>query len=99
MVKRTLEEKVNGFLELFGCKELCAFLRDIVPLFELYAVDDENDWVTAEVGEENERNVRLLRTVYLMSRIAEHHAGRLCLITAQYKGLWRKMEASVTAVE
>ena len=90
--RRTLEEDINAFLEYWDCKQMNAFLKEIIPLFELYDVDDENDWVREVVGESNERNVRLIRTVYLVSRIAEFHAGRLCSININFKNLWKKME-------
>lgn len=70
------------------------FLRDIIPLFELYDVEDEDDWVKEAVGEENERNVRLIRTVYLMSKIAENHSGSLASIRMNFKEIWKRIEKS-----
>ncbi len=90
--KKTLEEEINEFLEIWGCREMTTFLRDIIPLFELYDVEEEADWVKDAVGEEDERNVRLIRTVYLVSKIAEFHAGRLCSINVRFKNLWKRME-------
>jgi hypothetical protein len=71
---------------------MCRFLRDIIPLFELYDVEDENDWVKEAVGESNERNVRLIRTVYLVSRIAEFHTGVLASLKMNFKDLYKRME-------
>lgn len=90
--KKTLEDDINAFLESWDCTQLTAFLRDIIPLFELYDVEDEDDWVKDAVGEENERNVRLIRTVYLVSRIAEFHAGKLCSIKMNFKDIYKRME-------
>ena len=92
MKKKTLEEEINLFLESWGSKEMIDFLDDVIPLFELYNVDDKDDWVKDEVGKENERTVRLIRTVYLVSRIAEFHAGKLCLANMRFKNLWERME-------
>lgn len=92
MKKQSIEEEIEAFLEKWDCKQLCDFLRDIIPLFELYDVEDESDWVKEAVGEENERNVRLIRTVYLVSRIAEFHAGILCSLKVNFKDLWKKLE-------
>lgn len=99
--KRTLEEEINKFLEIWGCREIISFLRDIIPLFELYDVEDEDDWVEKKVGggEENVRTVRLVRTVYLMSRIAEFHAGKLCFINIHFKNLWKKMEKNSIGID
>lgn len=92
--RKSLEEEINAFLEKWDCKQQIAFLRDIIPLFELYDVEDEDDWVAEKVGgdEENVRNVRLIRTVYLVSRICAFHAGMMCTINCHFKDLWKKME-------
>ena len=89
--KKDLEQEINEFLQKWDADQLCNFLRDIIPLFELYDVEDENDWVKKEVGED-ERNVRLIRTVYLVSRIAEFHAGRLATIKFEFRDLYKRME-------
>lgn len=90
--KKTLEEEINNFLDVWDCEQLCSFLKDIIPLFELYDVEDEDDWVKDAVGEEDERNVRLIRTVYLVSRIAEFHASKLCTIKINFKDIYKRME-------
>ncbi len=92
--KKTMEQEINDFLESWDFRQQVAFLRDIIPLFELYDVEDEDDWVEKKVGgdEENVRTVRLIRTVYLVSRIAEFHAGKLCSINVNFKNLWKRME-------
>jgi len=96
--RKSIEQEINDFLDDWGCKEMTSFLRDIIPLFELYDVEDEDDWVEQTVGgdEENVRTVRLIRTVYLVSRIAEFHAGKLCSMKIKYKDLWRRMEKEGT---
>lgn len=90
--KKTIEDQINEFLEIWDFKQMSSFLQDIIPLFELYDVDEENDWVKDSVGEENTQNVRLIRTVYLVSRIAEFHAGKLCNIKIEHKDLWKRLE-------
>ena len=92
---KSLEQEINEFLEKWDFNQLCNFLRDIIPLFELYDVEDENDWVKDAVGESNERNVRLIRTVYLISRIAEFHTGNLAIIKMNFKDLYKRMEKHV----
>ena len=92
MAKKNLEQQINEALEYWDCKKLIAFLRDIIPLFELYDVEDEDDWVKDAVGAEDERNVRLIRTVYLISRIAEFHAGPLVSFKCNFPKIWEKME-------
>jgi hypothetical protein len=90
--KKDLEQEINDFLEYWDGNQMSAFLRDIGALFELYDVDEEDDWVADAVGDENTQNVRLIRTVYLVSRIAEFHAGKLCSISIKFKDIYRRLE-------
>ena len=97
--KKTIEDEINEFLEDWDCKQMTSFLKETIPLFELYNVDIEDDWVEEAVGEDNVQNVRLIRTVYIMSRIAEFHAGRLCRIKMNHRDLWKKMEKAKVGQE
>jgi len=92
MPKKTIEQEINEFLEIWGAKELVGFMKDLIPLFELYDVDEDDDWVRDQVGELDERNVRLIRTVYLMSYIADKFAGKLCTASVHHKNLWKRLE-------
>lgn len=94
MKHRTLEEEINAFIDNWDWKQQVEFLKDIIPLFDLYDVSDEDDWVKEKIGndEENLRTVRLIRTVYLVSKIAYFHASKMCSINVEFKDLWKKME-------
>lgn len=92
MKKKDIKSEINDFLNVWDIDQLVSFLQDTIPLFQLYNVDEENDWVRDIVGKEDMSTIRLIRTVYLVSQIAEAHAGRLCLINAQFKHLWKRME-------
>lgn len=91
-MNKNIEKEINEFLEYWDSEQMCAFLRDIIPLFELYDVEEEDDWVEDAVGKEDKKTIRLIRTVYLISRIAEFHAGKLSSIRVNFKDLYRKME-------
>ncbi len=95
MNKKTTRELINLFLEDWDCEAMQSFFRDAIPLIELYDVEESDDWLKDKVGEDDERNVRLIRTVYLVSRIAEFHAPRLCSLKIKYKDLWKKLELEV----
>lgn len=90
--KKTLEQEINEFLEKWDANQIWGLLRDIIPLFELYDVDEEDDWVRDKVGTDNLQNVRLIRTVYLLSKIAENHAAPLCNIKVNFRNLYKRME-------
>lgn len=89
--KKTLEQEINEFLDTWGMKETTDFLRSIIPLFELYDVEDDERWMK-DMEDENERNIILIRTIYLVSKIAEFHAGKLCSIKINFKNLYQRIE-------
>lgn len=97
MAKKTIEEEINAFLDFWNSDELAKFLNDIIPLIELYYTEVEGDWVAQAVGEENEHTIRLIRTVYLLSRIAEFHAGKLANTKINFKLLFERMEKEKVA--
>ncbi len=87
-----LEKDINNFLEYLDINKLLDLLEDIMPLAELYNISETNDWVRDTVGENKHRDIRLIRTVYLMSKIAEHHSGKFAMIRAKYPKLFERME-------
>lgn len=99
--KKTIEQLINEALEDWGRDQQWAFLRDIMPLLELYNVDGDDDWLEQEVGgdEENVRTIRLIRSIYLISRIAEFHAGKLLVFQNKFPNLYKKMTKIVEALE
>jgi hypothetical protein len=58
----------------------------------LYHIDKNGTEFNEFTGEEEECTIRVLRTVYLLSRLAHIHAGELCLLNAHFKNLWIRME-------
>lgn len=95
MKKKTLEEEINEFISIWGCDELTSFLIDVLPLVELYNIEEDDDWIGREVGEENRRSVRIARTAYLLSRLCENHASRMFNTNIRFKKLWERMEKEV----
>jgi hypothetical protein len=90
--KKDLETEINEFINYFNCDCLMSFLKDTLPLFELYNIEEDDDWVEEIVGKEDKQNVRLIRTVYLMSIIAENQVPVLVGIRSKFKNLWKRME-------
>ena len=87
-----VEKEINDFLQIWDFDQMTSFLKDVYDLFDLYNVDEENDWVADIVGKSDTRNVRLIRSVYLISRIAEFHSAKLCSINIRFKNLWKNLE-------
>lgn len=95
--KRDLEEEIHDFMDVWDKHKVAALLRDMIPFFELYHIDQEGAKELEEYeGKIYEAQVRILRTVYLLSKFAYIHAGRLCLLNAHFKDLWLRMEKEVS---
>lgn len=90
----TLQDDIQRILGIYGPNQLNSLIEDAYELFQLYDVDEKDDWVEQFVGSENLREVRLARTAYLLSRIADHHADLLKKVSRGSKGFWLKAEKS-----
>lgn len=88
---KSLEKDINGFLEDFDITKLLDIIEDIMPLCELYNISDKDDWVKNLIGDDH-RHIRILRTVYLISRIAERHGGKMAIMRMKHPRLFEKME-------
>ncbi len=97
--KKSIETEINAFLEEWDYEQISEFFRYIEPLLELYNITEQDDWVAKEVGEDNSQNVRLIRTVYIMSRMCEVFAGRFVGINISFPKLWKRLEKSGAVVE
>lgn len=92
MKKIELDEEIDMFLMDWDYKQMKEFIELMVPILELYDVAEGEDWIYDAVGEDNERNVRLIQTVYLISKFAEAFSSRLCTIKMKYHRMWYRME-------
>lgn len=92
MPKRTIEEEINDFVDCWDSDTLTSLLTCMLPIIELYNVTEDVDWVKDAVGNDDVQNVRIIRTVYLISKFADLHAGRLSRIKAQFPQLWRRLQ-------
>lgn len=92
-LKKTIHEEIGEMLQDFPAADLIALLRNMVPLWQLFDVDDESDWVANIVGEEDESNVRMIRALFLVSKLSDACSGMLCRISFKHKGFWKRLEA------
>jgi hypothetical protein len=90
----TIEAEVNRFLDDIGHKFLWEFLRDVLPLLELYNITEEDDWVKEcmEGMDTDIRQVRLASTVYQLSQIADRYGRKLMKLHLDHSGLYERME-------
>ncbi len=92
MPKKDLQQEINEFLELFDIKSLISFLECTIPLTELYDVDESDDWVEQKVGKDEVSTIRMIRTVYLISKLSELHGGKLATVKARFGKLYQRLE-------
>lgn len=91
-MSKSIENELAEAIIYFDCKSLISFITDVYQLCELYEVDEEDDWVKDKVGEDDEQNVRLIRTIYIMSRIAERQSGMLLSFKMKFPKLYQRLE-------
>lgn len=87
-----LSDDVNGILEIFGPDDLTNFLRITWELYDLYGRDEEGDWVEDSVGIENVDEVRLARTAYILSALADMFSKPMVKINRRYPGFHKLAE-------
>lgn len=92
MKKLSIEDQINGFLNDFDLDDMRLFLEICGEVFFLFDVDQDDDWIEKKVGAENCSNIRLIKSVYLISKMSEFFAGRLCIMKMKYPQLYKKME-------
>ena len=92
MAKKYLQQEINEFLEIFDVNTLISFLECTIPLTELYDVEENADWVEDYVGKDQVSTIRMIRTVYLISKLAEKSGGKLAMVKVRFPNLWRRLE-------
>lgn len=92
MAKKSIEQEINEFLQEWDYNHISEFFRYIEPLINLYDITEGKDWVAEQVGEDDSTNVRLIRTVYIMSRMCEEFAGKFVCLNVKFKDLWKRLE-------
>lgn len=102
MPKKTVEEELNDFLDIWKAEDMTSFFNDFIPLIELYKVrkirknckEGEDIYEYESETEKQsvfEREVLIATTAYLMVKFAEKHAGRMVWLKTQFKGLPDRM--------
>jgi hypothetical protein len=97
--KKTIEDEINEIIQIFDCNAAVGLFQEIQELLHLYDVSEDSDWVEALVGEENTDQVRLVRTCYIASRMAEKFSSVFCSIKIRHPKFWERLEKHVKEIE
>lgn len=92
MAKRTPEEEINAFLEIWGIDDLLKLIEELSLIFETYHIEDSDIPIFDGKTKEEIANIRIIRTVYLISRIAELYSGKLCITKIKVPRLYENLE-------
>lgn len=90
--KFTIEEEINQALDYWDVNHMTSLLEDLIEIYRIYETDE--DWSIDNLKEENYVTVRLIRTVYLISKLADNHAGALAVFKSKFPKLWKRIEKS-----
>ena len=102
LIKRkylNLEDEINSAINDWDYKQMKEFFSDILPLVELFDVEEEDDWLKNIVGgdDENVRTIRLIKAMYLIARIAHIHTPKLISFRCKYPNLHERMKKVVNS--
>lgn len=90
--KFDVEKEIIDFFNLWDFKKLSNFVRDLIPLIDLYDTRIEEDAVKEFISDQDQQNVILLRTAYLLSIIADNHTSILSSTKIRHGGLYKRLK-------
>lgn len=91
-MKCDFNDEMSKILGIYRCDRFIELIEDIYEIVRLYNVDEVEDWVADTVGWEDVRNVRLARTAYLLSKLADRHHRWLRSVNRAAPGFWKRAE-------
>lgn len=79
-----LTKSVDGILKLFGPEKMMQLYEDFVRLFEMWNTTSQEESEMQEVCDSNLDQLRLIRSAYALSILAENHCRDLRKIVDRY---------------
>lgn len=92
MTNEDLEEKVQMFFEKWSFDEMNDLARFFIEFLEVFELDKDLDWEKEVLANEDVRNVKIIRCMYIVLKMADLYSGKLVATKVEFKGLWRKLE-------
>jgi hypothetical protein len=90
--KKTLEDQINQFLEIWSGDDLIDLMRILCRVFES-CDHDESDFPQFYGKDQEEiANMRIIYAVYMLSQIAEKFSGKLLITKMNLPRLYERME-------
>lgn len=79
-----LNNSVDGILKLFGPEKMMHLYEDFVRLFEMWNTTPQEECEIQEQCHSELNQLRLIRSAYAISMLAEHHSRDLKRIVDRY---------------
>lgn len=93
--KLSLEDEINEMLKVVHGDFVHDFFEELYLIFNIFNVTEDDDWVKVLVGEENFREVRLISSIYIFSRMAERFSSKFSQIKSHFPEFWKRLEVYV----
>jgi len=88
-----LESKIHVFFEKWSFEEMNDLARFFIEFLEVFEIDKDMDWEREVLQNEETRNIKIIRCMYIVLKMADLYAGKFVATKVEFKGLWRKLEA------
>lgn len=97
--KKDIESELIDFWTLYPPTEMEKFIRDVIPLVDMFEKYEDEEWLNEAPTLQETLNIKLIRGAYIMSRIAELHAGRMCRIKNAHGDFWKRLEGKANELQ
>lgn len=88
-----MEIKIQEFFEKWSWEEMNDLACFFIEFLEIFEIDKQIDWEKEVQANEDIRNVKIIRCVYIILKMADLYSGKLVSTKMEFKSLWRKLEA------
>lgn len=92
ITEEELETKVARFFEKWSFDDLNDCARYFLEFLEIFQLDEEFDWDKEVLQDENNRNIKIIRCMYVMTKFADMYGSKLLATKLEFKSLWKKLE-------
>lgn len=92
MKKSDINAEIQELFETWDHITLEKFLFLLFPLYEMYDISEDNDWIKNYVGEKHLSDVCKARTAYFLSKISDFFSGKFSMTKIRHGRLWEQME-------
>lgn len=93
MTNEQLEKNIQKFFEVWDFEQMNDLARFFIEFLEVFELDKDLDWEKEVLQNEDKRNVKIIRCVYIILKLADLYSGKLLCTKAEFKNLWKKLEA------